>query len=170
MRGRARRGARGQARESSSPPVRRPARTLAAIAAQLALHDAEANVLDDAIAACAHTEIPLRQIAAVLVDIDPEAKAGGRARGLVREAQREAAAMWDWFVRLGLSVSRSQLAERFASLLAYIEVDGRVLEARATTAALLAELMAQVATLHHRSAEIAKRVAALVTERDHLLE
>ena len=91
-------------------------------------------------------------------------------RGLVRESQQEAVPLWDRFVALGLSVSRPQLAERFASLLAYVQVDGRIIEARAMTAALLAELMTQAAVLHHRAAAVAQHVASLVTERDHLLE
>lgn len=155
---------------------------LAAIGAALARHDAEANELDDALAAATRTELPLRRAAALLRTLDardarrglapadPTHVPGTSARGLIREAQREAVLLWDRFVALGLSVSRSQLAERFASLLAYVQVDGRIIEARATTAALLAELMTQAAILHRRAAEIAQRVATLVTERDHLLD
>ncbi len=148
---------------------------LAAIAAALARHDSEANELDDAIAAATRTELPLRRAAALLRALDSRDTIavelrGQSVRSLVRESQHEAVPLWDRFVALGLSVSRSQLAERFASLLAYVQVDGRIIEARATTAALLAELMTQAAVLHQRAAGVAQRVAALVTERDHLLE
>ena len=151
---------------------------LAAISTALAQHDAQANELDEAIAAATRTELPLRRAAALLRALDLRDRStlgidqlqGQSVRGLAREAQSEATALWDRFVALGLSVSRNQLAERFASLLAYIQVDGRLIEARATTAALLAELMTQAAVLHRRAAEVAQRVAALVTEREHLLE
>ena len=151
---------------------------LAAIATALARHDAEANELDDAIAGANRTELPLRRAAAVLRALDGHsggplkiAEMNGKSvRALVRESQLEAVPLWERFIALGLSVSRSQLAERFASLLAYVQVEGRLIEARATTAALLAELMTQAAVIHRRSAVIAQHVAALVTEREHLLE
>lgn len=151
---------------------------LAAIAAQLAREDASANALDDAIGLAARAEVPLRGAAAILRSLDGreprsliEARhPGTSARGLAREAHPELTALWDRLVALGIPASQQWLAETFASLLAYIQVDGRIIEARATTASLLAELTMHVATLHQRSAAVAHRVAALVTERDHLLE
>ena len=152
---------------------------LAAIAAQLAREDAVANELDDAIAQAARAEVPLRGTAAILRTLDareargPIDKArhpGTSARALAREAHEELSTLWDLLVGLGHTPSHPWLDETFASLLAYIQVDGRIIEARATTASLLAELTMHVAALHRRSAEIAHRVATLVTERDHLLE
>jgi len=151
---------------------------LAAIADQLAREDALANELDDAIAVAARAEVPLRGAAAILRSLDGRElqrpiearRPGTSARGLAREAREELTALWDRLVLLGLPASQQWLAETFASLLAYIQVDGRVIEARATTASLLAELTMHVAALHQRSAAVAHRVAALVTERDHLLE
>jgi hypothetical protein len=148
---------------------------LAEIATALAREDARANELDDAIVAAVRTELPLRRAAALLRALDAREPVsaelrGWSVRGLVREAQQEAVPLWDRFIALQMSVSRNQLAERFASLLAYVQVDGRIIEARATTAALIADLMTQSSVLHQRAAEIARRVAALVTERDHLLE
>ena len=152
---------------------------LAAIATQLAKEDAQANELDDALALAARAEIPLRGTAAILRNLDardtrtPAGTArqpGTSARGLAREAREATTALWDRLGVLGVAVSHDWLGETFASLLAYIQVDGRIIEARATTAAILAEVTTYVALLTQRSALVAQRVAALVTERDHLLE
>lgn len=148
---------------------------LAAIAEQLAREDTDANELDDAIDATVRAELLLRRAAAVLRAIDmrdrsqlPEGEQS--ARTLAREARAEATQLWDRLRALGMAVDDRWLGETFASLLAYIQVDGRIIEARATLARLLAELAQHAATLHARAAQVAQRVAALVAERDHLLE
>lgn len=148
---------------------------LAAIAAQLAREDADANELDDAIDAASRTELLLRRAATVLRAIDTRDRSllpdgEQSARTLAREARAEATQLWDRLRALGVTVDDRWLGETFASLLAYIQVDGRIIEARATLARVLSELAEHAAKLHARAAQVAQRVAALVAERDHLLE
>lgn len=154
---------------------------LEAISAQLAREDAIANELDDAIAVAVRADLPLREAAALLRALDSREgrrgvtdaaprRPGKSARGLAVEARTEAQVLWARVGTLGIAVSHEWLGQTFASLLAYIQVDGRIIEARATSAAILAELAAVASVLHQRAAQVAARVAALVTERDHLLE
>ena len=152
---------------------------LVAIAAQLAKEDAHANLLDEALALAVRAEVPLRGTAAILRNLDVRdtrtptgsvRQPGSTARSLAREARETTNQLWDKLVELGVTVSHHWLSETFASLLAYIQVRGRLIEARATTATLLAELTTYIALLAQRSALVAQRVAMLVTERDHLLE
>jgi len=146
---------------------------LAAIAAQLAREDSAANELDDGIEAAGRAELLLRRAAAILRAVDTRTRPPDEdqsARTLTREARAEATQLWDRLRRLGIAVDDRWLGETFASLLAYIQVDGRLIEARATVAQLVAELTRHAATLHARAAQVAQRVAELVAERDHLLE